>query len=397
MTNILTSHPHISFESNWRISEDTQFIFGQCEAIIRIISNAPLEPEYRSKLLHVSLRKGAQATTAIEGNTLSEEEIIKIDEGGKLSPSKEYLQIEVQNVISALNQIRSEVILDGKEHLITPELIKTFHYNIGKDLGDHLRAAPGQFRSAGHDVIVGSYKPPLGKDVLPLVIRLCDWLKETFHYEDGKQNFIEQVIQAIVCHVYIAWIHPFGDGNGRTARLIEFYLLLRAGLPDIASHILSNHYNNTREEYYRKLELASKEKNLSRFIAYAVLGFRDGLNEVLDIVQLNVLKTAWRNYIYEILDSKKAAGKTKAIVKRRRNVALNFPTDSFLAIDYLLNTNAIFVKEYAQYSSTTLKRDLLELEKLGLIVSDNDKYKANIEILKASMPLKKIKAPPSAA
>jgi Fic family protein len=113
-------------------------------------------------------------------------------------------------------------------------LIKTFHYNIGKNLGEHLRAAPGQFRNAGHNVVVGSYKPPLGKDVIPLVIRLCDWLKGTFHYEDGKQNFIEQVIQAVVCHVYIAWIHPFGDGNGRTARLIEFYLLLRAGLPDIA-------------------------------------------------------------------------------------------------------------------------------------------------------------------
>lgn len=392
MTNLSTSHPHISFTDNWHTSEDTLFMLGQCEAIIRIISNAPLDPEYRRKLLQVSLRKGAQATTAIEGNTLSEEEIVKIDEGGSLPPSKEYLQIEVQNVISALNQIRSEVILDGKEHLITPELIKTFHFNIGKNLGDHLRTVPGQFRNVGHDVVVGPYKPPLGKDVLPLIIRLCDWLQESFHYEDGKQNFIEQVLQAIVCHVYIAWIHPFGDGNGRTARLIEFYLLLRAGLPDIASHILSNHYNNTREEYYRQLDLAGKEKNLSRFIAYAVLGFRDGLNEVLDVVQINVLKTAWRNYIYEILDSKKAAGKTKAIVKRRRNVALNFPTDSFQAIDHLLNNNATFAREYANYSSITLQRDLLELEKLGLIVRDNDQYKANIEILKESMPLKKVKS-----
>jgi len=41
-------------------------------------------------------------------------------------------------------------------------------------------------------------------------------------------------------------IHPFGDSNGRTARLIEFYILLRAGLPDMVSHILSNHYNDTR-------------------------------------------------------------------------------------------------------------------------------------------------------
>jgi len=390
MTNILPLHPHISFERNWQVAEDTLFMLGQCESIIRIISEAPLEPENRRKLLLVSMRKGAQATTAIEGNTLSDEEIIKIDEGGKLPPSKEYLQTEVQNVISALNQIRSEVVFDGKEHLITPELIKSFHYSIGKDLGDHLRAVPGQFRTAGHDVVVGSYKPPLGKDVVTLVLQLCDWLKAIFHYEDGKQNFIEQVLQAIVSHVYIAWIHPFDDGNGRTARLIEFYLLLRAGLPDIASHILSNHYNNTREEYYRQLEQAGREKNLSCFIAYAVLGFRDGLNEVLAVVQANVLKIAWRNYIYEILDSKKAAGKTKAIVKRRRNVALNFPTESFLTIDHLLNNNAIFAREYAKFSPMTLKRDLLELEKLELIVRQGETYQANIGILKQSMPLKKI-------
>ena len=391
MTNILPSHPHISFERNWQVAEDTLFMLGQCEAIIRIISAAPLEPENRQKLLLVSLRKGAQATTAIEGNTLSEEEIIKIDEGGKLPPSKEYLQTEVQNVISALNKILSEVVIDGKEHLITPELIKSFHSYIGKDLGDHFRAVPGQFRTAGHDVIVGSYKPPLGKDVVPLIIQLCDWLKVTFHYEDGKQNFSEQVLQVIVSHVYIAWIHPFDDGNGRTARLIEFYLLLRAGLPDIASHILSNHYNDTREEYYRQLEQAGKEKNLSRFIAYAVLGFRDGLNEVLDVVQNNVLKTAWRNYIYEILDSKKSAGKTKAIVKRRRDIALNFPMDAFKSIESLLNDNPAFIRAYAHYSPMTLKRDLLELEKLELIVRQGDTYKANIEILKQSMPLRKTK------
>lgn len=391
MTNILPTHPHICFERNWQIDGNTSFLLGQCEAIIRIISAAPLEPEYRKKLLRVSMRKGAQATTAIEGNTLSEEEIIKIDEGGKLPPSKEYLQKEVQNVIAALNQIRGEVVFDGKEHLITPELIKSFHYYIGKDLGEHFKAVPGQFRTVGHDVIVGSYKPPLGKDVVLLVVQLCDWLKETFHFEDGKQNFIEQVLQAILTHVYIAWIHPFDDGNGRTARLIEFYLLLRAGLPDIASHILSNHYNDTREEYYRQLEQAGKEKNLSKFINYAVLGFRDGLNAVLDIVQKNVLKTAWRNYIYEVLDSKKAEGKTRAIVKRRRDIALNFPTDSFLTIDHLLNNNAIFAREYAKLSSMTLKRDLLELEKLELIVRQAENYKANIEILKQSMPLKKTK------
>ncbi|MFY9110607.1 MAG: Fic family protein, partial [Desulfomonilia bacterium] len=86
-------------------------MLGQCEAIIRTISEIPLPPKERQRLLLVSLRKGAQATTAIEGNTLTEEEIARIDEGESLPPSREYLEIEVKNIIEALNAIREDVIL----------------------------------------------------------------------------------------------------------------------------------------------------------------------------------------------------------------------------------------------------------------------------------------------
>jgi len=362
-------------------------MLGQCKSIIRIISEIPLPPKERERLLLVSLRKGAQATTAIEGNTLTDDEIARIDEGESLPPSREYLEIEVKNILEALNSIREDVILNDKSAVITPELIKNFHYCVGKNLGDHFKAIPGQFRQ--NNVIVGQYRPPESTDVIKLMQKLCDWMRETFHYEEGNTDFIDQVIQAIVFHVYIAWIHPFGDGNGRTARLVEFYILLRAGLPDIASHILSNFYNNTREEYYRQLEIAGREADLSKFIRYAVQGFRDGLTEALYIFQGNILKIAWKNYIYEALDSKKASGKSKAIVKRRRNVALHFPTDKFYGIDELLESNPVFIREYAMCSPVTRARDLKELEKLNLIYKAGNKFIGNIQILKGMMPLRK--------
>jgi len=381
------THPHISFKDIWMLNEDIIFMLGQCKSIIRIISEIPLPPKERERLLLVSLRKGAQATTAIEGNTLTDDEIARIDEGESLPPSREYLEIEVKNILEALNSIREDVILNDKSAVITPELIKNFHYCVGKNLGDHFKAIPGQFRQ--NNVIVGQYRPPESTDVIKLMQKLCDWMRETFHYEEGNTDFIDQVIQAIVFHVYIAWIHPFGDGNGRTARLVEFYILLRAGLPDIASHILSNFYNNTREEYYRQLEIAGREADLSKFIRYAVQGFRDGLTEALYIFQGNILKIAWKNYIYEALDSKKASGKSKAIVKRRRNVALHFPTDKFYGIDELLESNPVFIREYAMCSPVTRARDLKELEKLNLIYKAGNKFIGNIQILKGMMPLRK--------
>jgi Fic family protein len=385
----MQNYEHIPFQKNWRLENDTIFMLGQSESIIQAISSAPIKPEYRKQLLAVSMRKGARATTAIEGNTLSEAEVARIDEGGKLPPSKEYLQIEVKNVIDALNQIRTEVIAEDKAVILSPELIQRFNYFVGKNLGEHFQGMPGQFRASGHNVVVGTYRPPPGEKVAALMTRFCEWMKEAFRYEEGKQSFSEQVLQAIVAHVYLAMIHPFGDGNGRTARLVEFYILLRTGLPDIASHILSNHYNDTRQEYYHQLDLCVRAKDLSGFIKYAVLGFRDGLRGVLDVVQMNLLEMSWHKFIYDVLDSKKATGKTRAVVKRRRTLALQFPVDKWQKPDELVVSSGILAKEYARLSSTTLMRDLAELEKLELIVKEKDKYKGNIEIMRGYIPMMK--------
>jgi Fic family protein len=390
MDKLLQEYQHISFKRDWTLDQETIFMLGQCEVIIRAISSAPIKPEYRESLLQVSLRKGARATTAIEGNTLSDEEVAKIAEGEKLPPSKEYLETEVKNILVALNTILNEVVMDGKATVINTELIKNFHHAVGKNLGDHFQAIPGQFRASGHNVTVGKYRPPEGHYVNELMKKLCEWMKAEFHYERGEQHFTDQVIQAIVFHAYIAWIHPFGDGNGRTARLVEFYILLRAGLPDIASHILSNFYNDTRDEYYRQLDASIHERSLTHFIKYAVRGFRDELNSVLQIVQGNNLVTSWEKFIYETLDSKKVSGKSKAIIKRRRTLAINFPVDRFYTIDELLNTIPAVIKEYAKLSQFTLKRDLSELERLQLVAKKEDRYTGNIGILKGLMPRRKV-------
>lgn len=72
-------------------------------------------PQYYDELMLLALRKGAQATTAIEGNTLTEEEIAKLQEGQKLPPSKEYQEIEVSNILNAFNEILIEIVYKNKE------------------------------------------------------------------------------------------------------------------------------------------------------------------------------------------------------------------------------------------------------------------------------------------
>ena len=109
-------------------------------------------------------------------------------------------------------------------------------------------------------------------------------------------------VKAIIAHIYFVWIHPFGDGNGRTARLIEFQILLEAGIPTSAAHLLSNFYNQTRTEYYRQLDKTSKTKgDISDFIRYAIKGYVDELRDQLNIIRMQQWDIVWRNYVHDSL------------------------------------------------------------------------------------------------
>lgn len=380
----MDTHKHISFNKEWELDIDCSYMLGECDAYVKALTDTPLKPEYRDKLLRVSLIKGAQATTAIEGNTLSQEEIEKLDEGWKLPPSKEYLEIEVRNILDAFNELLREIVVDGKVRIITPDLIKDFHRMIGKNLGDHFDAIPGRLRDDNR--VVGRYLAPDHKFVPKLIDTLCEWLRREFHYSDG-QNFSTLVVQAVITHVYIEWIHPFGDGNGRTGRLLEFYILLRTGLPSIVSHILSNYYNMTRPEYYRQLDQARKNRNLSGFIKYAVLGFRDGLKENLNIIQQNQFLIFWHYYIYESFKDVKYT--KRDAFKRKRELMLKMPINQEFDVDQIIELTPGIAKKYATANRATILRDLKELQELDLLVKIGRKYTPNTKILKAMMPSKR--------
>jgi Fic family protein len=380
----MDGYQHISLRQEWEVDRDCAYMLGECEAFVKAITDIPLKPEYRDQLLQVSLIKGAQATTAIEGNTLSEEEIAKIREGWRLPPSKEYLEIEVRNVLDAFNSLLKEIVVDGNSRPITPDLIREFHRMIGQNLGEHFDAIPGRFREDNRQV--GPYLAPDYREVPALIDRLCEWIRREFHYHDG-QDFATAVLQAIVTHVYIEWIHPFGDGNGRTGRLLEFYVLLRTGLPSIVSHILSNYYNQTRPEYYRQLDNARKKRDLSDFIKYGVRGFRDGLRENLAVIQQNQFVIFWHYYIYETFSEYKYT--KKEAFKRKRALILQTPVGKDLSVDELLEVTPDIAKRYATVNRATILRDLKELQELKLLVKVGKKYRANIDILRALMPSKK--------
>ncbi len=181
------------------------------------------------------------------------------------------------------------------------------------------------------------------------------------------------VLKAVMAHLYIAWIHPFGDGNGRTARLVEFYLLVNAGVPEPSAHLLSNHYNLTRSEYYRQLDAASQTKSeVVPFVHYAVRGFADGLRDQLLVIRQHQLSLAWRDFVDE-----KLAGDSPEKAERCRLLLVGLSkSPRELSRDQLPLLDPRLAQRYARKSERTLVRDLSDLEARGLVARGPEGYRA---------------------
>lgn len=374
----MNNYEHISFKRRWDFDSITTMRLGLCESLIELLKTIPLSPSLRDKMYMVSLEKGAHATTAIEGNTLSESEVGDVNNNRPVRERKGYEEKEVKNVLKALNELRHEIVDLKIKHEITPDIIRDFHKKIGKDLDkEYFKADPGVFRS--YPVSVGDvYSPPNCKYIEKYVNELCIWLKKEIFvpFASEKDCIVDSIIKAVVAHVYIAWIHPFGDGNGRTARLVEFYILLKNGLPDYCSHILSNHYNNTRSEYYNQLKEAGKTGDLTNFISYAINGLLDGLNKIKKEVIGEVIYVSWQAYIRNKLSEEISNDKIK---RRLLNILEGLKPNKEYSLKEILFASSQISHNYADSSSRLLIRDVKKLSDMKLLVSDKPStYKLNI-------------------
>lgn len=382
------THPWITFDLDMRRAPTRLWLaLGEARSKCAHLAGVPLKPDMAKQLHAVYLAKGVHATTAIEGNTLSEKQVLARVMGDKpvVPESQEYLQTEIDNVIAVSNQIINEVETDGPSAL-TPEIVRDYNGRIlrGLECDDHVE--PGQFRLT--TVGVMDYQAPLAEDCEYLVARLCQWLNsDAFKSDRQDEMIVYGAIKSIVAHVYLAWIHPFGDGNGRTARTLEVRFLMEAGVPSPAIHLLSNHYNQTRSEYYRRLQEASRNGgDLTNFMVYAVNGFVDQLRQQLASVRAQQWGVAWQNYIYEVFGQDKTAADKRQIALL---LALS-ETDGFTPVSKLRRLTAELAELYAGKTPKTLTRDLNSLAATGLLQRSPEGARAMKELILAFLPRMKL-------
>lgn len=375
-----SSHPWLTFRVDPRqMTHKTWLLLGEAASQCDRVQWALLRPDAASELLRVYLVRGALATTAIEGNTLSEEQARKVADGElRLPPSQEYLGREIENILTAFNEIRDEVF-DHDEELaaavpLTVEKIKHYNRLVLSGLTVDDGVVPGEIRT--HSVVVGSYRGAPAGDCEALLSRLCAWLNSDAFRSDDEQLAIPlAIVKAVVAHLYLAWIHPFGDGNGRTARLLELQILLSAGLAMPVTQLLSNHYNATRSEYYRQLANASASASPLGFLHYAVEGLVDELRAQLDRIWSMQYVDRWEQYVYETFGEIRTESERRRLrlvkdISRASIVpadGIGLPSREPVPRGELRHLSPQLAELYASKTERTLTRDLDELIERDLI------------------------------
>lgn len=373
-----TSHPWLTFRLDLgRVPWTTWMLLGEAQSKLDHLSGVPLRPSTADELHRLYLAKGVLATTAIEGNTLSEEEVRKhIDGKLELPPSKEYLKKEIANILDACHWVWRQ-----GPGAVTVDFIKECNSRVLNGLSVKEEVIPGRIRM--YYVGVARYRGAPPADCEYLLARLCDWLEQLTHHSPSHARMAIAIVKAVMAHLYLAWIHPFGDGNGRTARLVEFKILVSAGVPTPAAHLLSNHYNETRAEYYRQLDYASSSGgDVIQFLNYAVQGLVDGLRAQLALIRDQQLDVVWRNYVHELF---KGDASPSAVRQRQLILDLSLHGEPMLKSD-LPNVSTRMAKEYAHKTSKTLSRDVNELLAMGLLVREGTRYRAQKELILAFLP-----------
>lgn len=376
------THPFITFDLDLSKCSPRVWIgLGEARSKCEHLAGVALKPATAEYLHKLYLAKGAHATAAIEGNTLSEAQVLERMAGGSTVPqSQKYLETEIDNVLE-LSQLIMDQVEERGELPITVADIKEYNRIVLQNLETDDHVLPGEFRET--TVGVMDYRAPDCRDCDYLMERLCQWLNTGFKTDRPDEVMVYGIIKSVVAHIYLAWIHAFGDGNGRTARAVEVRFLMEAGVPSSAIHLLSNHYNQTRSEYYRQLSRASKNGgDLREWIGYSIEGLVDQLRGQLKIVKFHQWRVAWENYVYELYGNNKTAAEKRQIklVLALSDIGKSVPRSE------LRRLTPELAEEYAGKTAKTLSRDINSLEMEDLIVRDGSSIRAHPEKILAFLP-----------
>ncbi len=261
----------MSYEPQFTITPNLLSLVEQVAALRERIQGATVELSWIPALQKDTRTRNGHASTAIEGNPLTLEQVRALEEGRELSAVDARPKREVLNYFAGLRYVERH----ANKRTITHEDIFKLHRLLANSVMDQGEA--GRYRMIA--VHVGKHYPPPPAEVSPHMFELLEWWNK-------QAAALSPVLSSAILHYQFEWIHPFADGNGRAGRALALWELYRRGFDTHHIFSVDEYYWENRPAYYEALDAVRLAGNdLTDWLEYCAEGLRQTLDRTWSRVQ----------------------------------------------------------------------------------------------------------------
>ena len=337
------------------------------------VREIPVPPHVQRRLHALNIVRAVRGTTGIEGTELSEDEVSRVlsapADRPVLDAARQREEREVRNA-GALKELVENLLQRNPETRLSEPLMREFH-RVLTDGIDYPHNEPGRYRS--HPVTAGDYQAPAHEDVPALMSGFAEWLNF------GRGAALDPIVKAIVAHFLLISVHPFGDGNGRTSRGVESFLLYKAGVNARGFYSLANYYYRNRPDYVALLNHVRfvSDPNAAPFVNFALKGLVEELQDVYSEILRAVRVISFRDFARERLQDE---GRLGSHTGNRQLLFLLELGEQEIAVADIRSGLHPIAHLYRGVGQRTVARDLNLLRRLSLIVEERGIIRANMDV-----------------
>jgi Fic family protein len=267
----------VAYEPQFTISPRLLSLVEAIAALRERIQGAAVELSWIPALQKDTRTRNVHASTAIEGNPLTLEQVRALEEGRELVASDARSSREVLNYFAGLRYVEKH----AKKKSIRHEDLFELHRILADNVMD--QGSAGSYRTI--QVRVGRHFPPAAADVSGLMFELLEWWNK-------RSVEFSPVLSSAILHYRFEDIHPFADGNGRTGRALALWELYRRGFDSHHIFSVDEYYWEDRPGYYAALDAVRVAgEDLTGWLEYCAEGVRQTLEHVWLRVQAYNVKS----------------------------------------------------------------------------------------------------------
>ena len=308
-----------------------------------------ISPQDQNEFLRNSLLEEAIASSQVEGAATTTNVAREMIKSGR-KPRNESEQMIVNNY-RAIKEIEVR-----QDEPLSTQLILDIHEIMTADT--EASVFSGRFRD--HPIYIKDHLDGEIAYTAPIYQEIEDLMNSLISFINGTDEFIHPIIKASVLHFMIGYIHPFGDGNGRTARALFYWFLIKHDYSLLKHISISRAILDSRTSYDKAfLRTEHDENDLTYFIMYSLKSLRVAFQS---LVHYRDKKRNERNIASEI---------TLELMK----IGLNKRQSELLGYFFVKPNSNITVPIYSKKYDVvrqTASKDLSELENQGLLSKHKD-------------------------